>query len=267
MPEIRRGLTDEVIARRGAFLCAAAEEAYAQRLQAEPAAMAPVYVIGSEVPIPGGAQEAEEGLEVTKANDFIATVEAFRSEYAERGLEAAWERVIAVVVQLGVEFGDASIHAYDREKARGLTEAISGYPGLVFEGHSTDYQTPEKLREMVEDGIAILKVGPAVTFALREALFSLELIEKELLSTGGIHLSNIKNILEHEMLKNPKNWETHYHAGLDQLHLKRMYSLSDRIRYYLPASEVEEAIREAFEKLVGSGDSGCIAQSVYAGPI
>lgn len=33
---------------------------------------------------------------------------------------------------------------------------------------------------MVTDGIAILKVGPALTFGLREALFSLSMMEKEL---------------------------------------------------------------------------------------
>ena len=36
---------------------------------------------------------------------------------------------------------------------------------------------------MVEDGIAILKVGPALTFALREGLFALEQIERELYGT------------------------------------------------------------------------------------
>ena len=59
-------LSDATIARRGARLCKAAEAAYAKRLQAHPDAIAPVYVIGSEVPIPGGAQEAEDSISVTK---------------------------------------------------------------------------------------------------------------------------------------------------------------------------------------------------------
>lgn len=58
-------LSDATIARRGARLCKAAEAAYAKRLQAHPDAIAPVYVIGSEVPIPGGAQEAEDSISVT----------------------------------------------------------------------------------------------------------------------------------------------------------------------------------------------------------
>ena len=37
--------------------------------------------------------------------------------------------------------------------------------GLVFEAHSTDYQPPEGLARLVSDGFAVLKVGPALTFA------------------------------------------------------------------------------------------------------
>ena len=59
--------------------------------------------------------------------------------------------------------------------------AAKEYPNLVFEGHSTDYQSAHSLREMVEDGIAILKVGPALTFSLREGLFALSMMEKLLL--------------------------------------------------------------------------------------
>ena len=47
-------------------------------------------------------------------------------------------------------------------------------PGLVFEAHSTDYQPPESLSRLVIDGFAILKVGPGLTFALREALYALD---------------------------------------------------------------------------------------------
>ncbi|MCQ4959072.1 class II D-tagatose-bisphosphate aldolase non-catalytic subunit, partial [Veillonella parvula] len=62
-----------------------------------------------------------------------------------------------------------------------LMAAIKDFPTLVFEGHSTDYQTKIKLRELVEDGVGILKVGPGLTFAMREAMFALENIEKELI--------------------------------------------------------------------------------------
>ena len=90
-----------------------------------------------------------------------------------------WDDVIAVVVQPGVEEKDAGCTEYDRSKAVDLMAAIKDYPTLVFEGHSTDYQTKHKLRELVEDGVGVLKVGPGLTFAMREALFALANIEKE----------------------------------------------------------------------------------------
>ena len=62
-----------------------------------------------------------------------------------------WERVIGVVVQPGVDEKDSGCTEYDREKAKDLMAAIKDFPTLVFEGHSTDYQTKIKLRELVED--------------------------------------------------------------------------------------------------------------------
>lgn len=243
-------LTNKTIARRAAMLCATAEDEYEKRMQTTPQAIAPVYVIGSEVPIPGGAQEEEnEQIQITKADDFRSTVQAFKDEYDKLNLQKAWDRVIAVVVQPGVEFGDAIINEYDRKKAKDLTRALNEYPGLVFEGHSTDYQTRDKLRSMVEDSIAILKVGPALTFALREALFSLELIEKEMLANTGAHLSNFKEVLENEMLKHPEHWKKHYGGMLNELQLKMRYSFSDRSRYYLPTPELIASIQRLVNNL------------------
>lgn len=152
-------LPDTIIARRGAQLCRTAEDAFAEYAQEHPRAPAPVYVIGSEVPIPGGAQENEDSVTVTTPADCEATLLEFQRTFAAQGLEDAWERVVAMVVQPGVEFADESVIRYDRAAARELTAWLKDYPNLLFEGHSTDYQPRERLREMVEDGIAILKVG------------------------------------------------------------------------------------------------------------
>ena len=172
-------LSDETIARRGAELCAVCEQAYAERRQAYPDAEAPVYIIGSEVPIPGGIQSDDEGMQVTRPEDFEDTLLTYRDEFAKLGLADAWKYIIAVVVQPGVEFGNEQLHHYNREASKKLCEALKRYPDIVFEGHSTDFQSPAKLKEMVEDGIAIIKVGPALTFALREALFALSGMERE----------------------------------------------------------------------------------------
>lgn len=242
-------LSDEIIARRGAELCAVAEKAFAELKEKDNLAIPPVYVVGSEVPIPGGTQEEEEGISVTTVEDFKATVEVFKKNYETHGLDEAWERVVAVVVQPGVEFGDASIDEYDKDKASDLVKALNDYPTLVFEGHSTDYQTPTKLKEMVNDSIAILKVGPGLTFALREALFSLAEIEKEMLALSPIKLSKFKEVLENSMLINPDNWQKHYHGEAGELIFKRKFSFSDRCRYYLPDKNVDDAIDMMIENL------------------
>jgi len=238
-----RKLDTSVIAERGAVLCQAAEQAYAELRSVHPDALPPVYIVGSEVPIPGGSQEAEEGIQVTKVADFEETVNVFKTAFNRRNLQKAWEHVIAVVVQPGVEFGDESIHEYNREAAKDLTQALKKYPNLVFEGHSTDYQTAAALKQMVEDGIAILKVGPALTFALREGLFALNSIENELFRDNPeINLSNFINVLDAAMVKNPENWQKHYHGSGSSIRLARKYSFSDRCRYYLPVQEVRDAL-------------------------
>lgn len=201
-------LDTKVIAKRGAVLYEAAEKAFTELKETNPSAIHPVYVVGSEVPIPGGSQDEEDGIQVTRVKDFEGTVKVFKNAFCKYNLENAWENVIAVVVQPGVEFGDETIHEYNRVAAKELTEALKNYPNLVFEGHSTDYQTPKAFKEMVEDGIAILKVGPALTFALREALFSLSLIETELFKDSiEVVPSRFIEVLEQEMLKNPDNWK------------------------------------------------------------
>lgn len=241
-------LSDEIISRRGARLCKAAEDAYSLRLQAEPNAAAPVYVIGSEVPIPGGAQEAENGLSVTRPEDCLETYRTFKAAFEEDGLGEVWKRVVAIVVQPGVEFGDMEIFEYDPAAAAGLTGVLRELP-LVFEGHSTDYQPKRCLRQMVESGIAILKVGPALTFALREALFSLENIELECFGDTGRALSNFRRVLEHAMLENNGNWEKHYHGDGNQTRFARAFSFSDRARYYLPGDSVQQAIARLLDNL------------------
>ena len=246
-PAVR--LSDEVIARRGAELCAAAEEAYLQRKASCPHAAAPVYVVGSEVPIPGGAQQEEDGVAVTEPADLDHTLTAFREAFLSRGLAGAWERVIAVVVQPGVEFGSAEVFDYNRAKAAKITQAIRKYDRLVLEGHSTDYQTRQGLREMVEDGVAVLKVGPALTFAVREGLFALENIERELLGEHSFQPSRFRAVLEEAMLRDDRNWRKHYHGSQAHQKYERAFSLSDRARYYLTDKQVQDAVSRLMDNL------------------
>ena len=240
-------LATEVIAERGVRLYEVCIQAYEELKKSQPDALRPVFVIGSEVPIPGGAQEAEEGISVTKPEDFKDTVDTYKRIFERYGLPDAWKDIIAVVVQPGVEFGDAQVFLYDRENAKNLCDKLKEFPEIVFEGHSTDYQSAECLKEMVEDGIAILKVGPALTFGLREALFSLSAIEKELCEKAD--WSYFPETLEKVMLDQPGNWKNHYHGDEAALAFARKYSFSDRCRYYIGEPEVVAAIQNLFSNL------------------
>ena len=258
-PDLR--LSDGTIAERGALLCKVAEEAYATLLESDPDAVEPVYIIGSEVPIPGGSKgSSEEGLQITKVKDLSATIEAFRKAFSKRGLDDAWKRVLAVVVQPGVEEKDSGCTEYDRAKAAELSAAIRKIPNLIFEGHSTDYQTRYKLKEMVEDGIGILKVGPGLTFAAREALYALSFIEDEVCKVRHTKPSYFRIILDNEMLKNDRNWKKYYFGTPREIALKRKYSFSDRSRYYYSTVEVKQAIETLLDNLKDGAPLNLLSQ-------
>lgn len=240
-------LSTETIARRGAILYKATMKGYEELKAEKPDAIRPVFVIGSEVPIPGGAQEAEDTLAVTSPDAFRDTVATYRRVWREEGVEDGMKDVVAVVVQPGVEFGDDQVFLYDHDAATQLCAALGEFPEVCFEGHSTDYQSAECLKAMVQDGIAILKVGPALTYGLRESLFSLSLMEKELVPQEK--QAHFIETLEKVMLDNPGNWKKHYHGDDHQLALARKYSFSDRCRYYIGQPEVVASMNKLFENL------------------
>lgn len=238
-------LNEQMVTDRATDLCAAAEEAYAQ-LPAT--AAAPVYVIGTEVPVPGGEKADHAGLSVTKVADAERTIAIAREAFHKRKLERAWERVVGVVVQPGVEFGDSTVFPYDRAKARELSKAIEKHENLVFEAHSTDYQSARALKELVEDHFAILKVGPWLTFAFREAVFALAEIEREWLD-GKKTPSRIRETLEEVMLENPGYWKPYYSGDEAALKFARKFSYSDRSRYYWPNPKVDAALKSLLQNL------------------
>lgn len=240
-------LSTETIARRGAILYKSTMKGYEELKAEKPEAIRPVFVIGSEVPIPGGAQEAEDTLAVTSPDAFRDTVATYRRVWKEEGVEDGMKDVVAVVVQPGVEFGDDQVFLYDHDAATELCAALNEFPEVCFEGHSTDYQSAECLKAMVQDGIAILKVGPALTYGLREALFSLSFMEKELVPED--QQAHFIETLEKVMLDNPGNWKKHYHGDEKQLALARKYSFSDRCRYYIGQPEVVASMNKLFENL------------------
>lgn len=243
---ITEKLSNEVIAKRGAILFKEAERAYTELLKKDNLAIHPVYVIGSEVPIPGGIQEKEE-MKVTEPYDFEQTILAYKKVFHSMNLDYAWKHIVGVVVQPGVEFGSDKVTIYDRKKSKKLCKILKKYPDIVFEGHSTDYQPSKKLQEMVEDGIAIIKVGPALTNALREGLFALSHIEKELIDDDNC--SHFIELLEEEMLKDDSKWINHYHGADKAQKIMRKYSFSDRSRYYISLPTIQNAINNLIDNL------------------
>ncbi|TPE45095.1 D-tagatose-bisphosphate aldolase, class II, non-catalytic subunit [Amaricoccus solimangrovi] len=237
-------LPDAVTAERAADLAAIAEGAV------DPDAFAPpVYVIGTEVPVPGGALEALDHLQVTSPEAALETVEIHRRAFAARNLEAAFDRAIGLVVQPGVEFGNEDVITYVPEQARALSGVLTDMPSFVFEAHSTDYQPPEALAALVRDGFAILKVGPGLTFALREALYSLDLIAADLEGRPGA--VELQPAMERLMVEKPDNWRKYYHGTEGELRLQRHFSYSDRIRYYWPDPAAAAAVGRLEERLAG----------------
>jgi D-tagatose-1,6-bisphosphate aldolase subunit GatZ/KbaZ len=236
-------LPEAEVVRRAVRLARAAEAAHARMQESEP----PVYVIGTEVPVPGGATEAIEGLAVTSPQAALATIEAHRQAFLEAGLDSAWSRVIASVVQPGVEFDHHNVIDYGRSDAQALSHAITAVPGMVYEAHSTDYQTRGALRALVADHFAILKVGPGLTFAVREALWALDAIDQEL--TSEHQQAHLRDTVLERMREHPKYWERYYHGVGRSLTVDLQYSLSDRVRYYWPDPVIESARVRLFENL------------------
>lgn len=243
-------LPEPEIVRRAVRLATAAEAAFACCSKGGAGAEPPVYVIGTEVPVPGGATEHIEGLAVTAPQAALATIDAHRQAFLSAGLEGAWSRVIASVVQPGVEFDHHHVIDYGPNEARALSQAITAVPNMVYEAHSTDYQTRGALRALVEDHFAILKVGPGLTFAMREALWALDAIDQEV--SPGIRQARLRDTVLERMREQPKYWEKYYHGNGQGLTVDLQYSLSDRVRYYWPDAVIEGARVKLFDNLRAS---------------
>ncbi|MEL7131662.1 MAG: class II D-tagatose-bisphosphate aldolase, non-catalytic subunit [Pseudomonadota bacterium] len=235
-------LDDTVTAKRAANLAKHAEAAAATT-----GVPPPHYVIGTEVPPPGGADHVLDGVTPTQADAAKRTFDIHRAVFAAEGLNAAFTRVIGLVVQPGVEFGNQNVVRYNAPAARGLSATLKDMRDIVFEAHSTDYQGRSSLIKLVRDGYAILKVGPELTFALREALYKLDLIASEVSPAYGTR--PLYHTMEQLMIDEPKHWNRHYSGTPATSKLMRHYALSDRIRYYWNVPIALQAVDHLFETL------------------
>jgi len=240
-------LPDEVVATRAAELCLVAETVAKETFGHSDL----VYVVGTEVPPPGGAAEEIETLELTSVTRVKQTLALHNSAFEALGLVDAWQRVIGLVVQPGVEFDHTSIIDYESDKALALKEYITTIPNIVYEAHSSDYQNESAYVELIQDHFGILKVGPQLTLALREALFALSYIEDELIPVES--RSYLRTVCEQEMLESPKNWQRFYPVPASKGTLYRRYSYSDRIRYYWNQPRIQSAVSQLLDNLSDEG--------------
>ncbi len=176
---------------------------------------------------------------MTAVEDACRTLEVTRAAFVAEGLEAAWERVIALVVQPGVEFCDDFVLDYNPDAARGPARFVETTP-FIYEAHSTDYQRRDNLHALVRDHFAILKVGPALTFAFREAVFALAMMENELIPAE--RRSSLVEALEDVTNRQPEHWQKYYHGDETAQRLARKFSRSDRLRYYWGNPQVQAAL-------------------------
>lgn len=228
-------LPDEVTAARTADLAKVCEDASSDSDV--------LYVIGTEVPPPGGARVDESGdIPATTPEAALATLNAHDAAFDALGLSGLKSRVAGLVVQPGVEFSPMQVHHLPLDRDPALREVMMTWPGLCLEAHSTDYQHTEVFGRLAEHGFAFQKVGPALTFAYRQALYALDFA----LQISGRSTGLIK-AMDDLMNSEPEYWQGHYNKGNQQaLHV----GLADRIRYYWPhpiARKAVETLRENAE--------------------
>jgi len=199
-----------------------------------------LFVVGTEVPPPGGARHDEGGdIPPTKASAARETLDAHVVAFEGIG------RIGGLVVQPGVEFSPMQVHHLPLARDPGLREAVAHHPGVVLEAHSTDYQRPAAYPRLAQLGFAFQKVGPALTFAWREAVYALDWLSH----AAGWGAPLVQPAMERLMLDEPGYWQGHYHGG--DLALQRHFGLADRIRYYWPRPVAQEALAALRDRLAG----------------
>lgn len=249
---------DTISAARAADLAAVCEAT-----TSDPSSLS--YMFGTEVPPPGGAraEEGPIGIAPTEPDNARATIAAHHNAFAAVGLEqTAWQRAVGLVVQPGLEFAPDHIHRFDLSAPDLLSPVLDGHDGLSFEAHSTDYQYPDVFPTLAQRHFAVLKVGPALTFAYRQAIYALDNVAAWLAPDAG--REPIAPVMEALMLENPKNWAKHYAGDAATLKLLRHFSYADRIRYYWAQPRATEAVKQLLASLAVAKPPAPLLEQYFA---
>lgn len=231
-------LPDEITAARSAALAA-----NALRHAPDPAQL--LFVIGTEVPPPGGARTDDHGdIPPTTPQAAKATLDAHREAFT--ALSLPLDQIGGLVVQPGVEFSPMEVHHLPLTRDPGLLAALTGWPAVCLEAHSTDYQHPAAYPRLAQLGFAFQKVGPALTFAWREALYALDTIRAQ---NGWATGPSLPDTMEEVMLANPAHWQAHIHGHSADPRTERHFGLADRIRYSWPDPKAQAAVQRLMTDL------------------
>ena len=251
-------VSDAISASRAADLALICE-------QAAPDSHALSYCFGTEVPPPGGARADDNHLTVTPTSPTSAqaTIRAHQDALAARGLDHVWPRMVALVVQPGLEFTPDHVIRFDMDQPDHLSAVLPPFVHLAFEAHSTDYQHADVYPDLSRRHFAVLKVGPALTFAMRRALYGLNDLALWLSGRDP----SLPALMEQLMRADHAPWAKHYQAEGQELRQLLHFGYADRIRYYWHMPEARARIAQLLTELDRARPAQPVLEQYFAADV
>ncbi len=225
-----------LIAKRAAKLAKVAEDTVK-----ELGIDSPAFVIGTESAVPGEAA-------VTPVPQLHEMRQQHRDAFGAQGQEEAFARTFAITVRPGIGFGHDHVDAFVPAGAADLADWRDATRGLIFEAPATDYQSPAALAALVDAGFGVLRVSPALTFALREALYGLDLIAADF---SSYRATSLHAAMETALQSAPDHWKPYVSGSPAEQAIQRHYSYADRIRFYWTHPAAQKAVTDLFAALDG----------------
>jgi len=209
----------------------------------------PVYVINAcPGQVIGGAED--QGRAASR-KDVENAVNRFAQIAAAAGLPEMKKRLLAVRASPGSGFDSEKVIPFDSSLIKEMGGCGHGGHPVALEVQQADFQPQTVLNQLVDSHFAFLSVGSELTYVMREALFSLAVMENEtMIGKPGVYLSNFIIELDRAMQSAPQVWEKYYLGnGFEQL-VARKYSLFDRSRFFLEDKEVRKMKKRLYDNLV-----------------
>lgn len=187
----------------------------------------PVYAL------PAGGDPASS---VTSPEDLAEALTRHEAAFAEADLAGAWRRVHTMSVRFGMGFTPAHVERFDIEQPDQLSAVLRDHDRIALEAEAVDYQSARVCADLTRRNVAVLKLGPSLSFAWREALYGLSHVHAW--SEGGPHISERMEAL---MLADPAMWQQDGRGPAGHSRLLRHFGFTDRIRHYWSKAGAELA--------------------------